>query len=146
MIRPDPTCLLVLAVLLLVPASCAPPAEYGGFDSPHPSAEIFASRRAAVEMDRAPENISSLIALLESDDPAVRLVAIMALERLTGTTMGYRHYDPAPARQVGVNRWIEAWHTNSIVLKDGTVVGAREDTGRGVTTAESSLGEAQGGR
>ena len=43
--------------------------------------------------------------MLESSDPASRLVAIRALERLTGETMGYDHAGSVPERGVAVDRW-----------------------------------------
>ena len=48
-----------------------------------------------------------LIIMLESSDPAVRLIAIRGLERLTGETFGYDYADPAPKREVAINRWVE---------------------------------------
>jgi hypothetical protein len=103
--------------------SCAPPAERGGFDSPHPAADLFASRAAASDPAMAGRNIPSLIELLESDDPAVRMVAIMALEELTGTSLGYRHFDPPWMREQYVDRWVRAWEDDAIVLIDGRTVG-----------------------
>jgi len=111
--------------LFLVAVSCAPPAITGGFDSPHPSARLFATRRAAGETDPAKASIAlpGLIRNLDSDDPAVRLVSIQALEELTGETLGYRHFDPEWIRAAAVRRWAEAWDRGEIVLRDGTRLG-----------------------
>ncbi len=49
-----------------------------------------------------------LVECLASDDPAVRLAAIGTLERLTGTTLGYRASAPPAERADAVQRW-KAW-------------------------------------
>lgn len=78
-----------------------------GFDSPEPAARMRAAASAAGERDRSA--IPHLITLLDSDDPATRLVAIRSLERVTGQTLGYDHAAPAAAREASVERWVE-WH------------------------------------
>jgi HEAT repeat protein len=78
-----------------------------GFDSPEPAARIEAAVEAADRGDRGA--IPDLIALLESDDPATRLVAIRSLERLTGETLGYDHAAGEYEREEAVERWVE-WH------------------------------------
>jgi hypothetical protein len=45
--------------------------------------------------------------MLDSDDPAARLVAIRALERITGQTLGYDHAGPEHERRLAVERWME---------------------------------------
>ncbi|MBW7905864.1 MAG: HEAT repeat domain-containing protein [Phycisphaerae bacterium] len=59
--------------------------------------------RLAERGDR--EAIHALVDLLEDDDPAVRMYAILALERLTGETRGYRYYDSEARRAPAVQRW-----------------------------------------
>jgi HEAT repeat protein len=86
--------------------ACAPPASRGGFDSPDPAAKLYAIERAMRRGDRAA--VPQLVEQLDSDDPAVRLLAISALERLTGQTYGYRHDDPPWQRQDAIRRWVEA--------------------------------------
>jgi 23S rRNA A2030 N6-methylase RlmJ len=49
---------------------------------------------------------------LGSDDPAVRLYAIVALEKITGERRGYSPYDPPYEREQAIERWVAA-------LKDG---------------------------
>lgn len=83
---------------------CAGPPE--GFDSPEPAARIRAITRAAREEDRSA--IPDVVESLDSDDPAVRLIAIRALEKLTGTTRGYDHADAEWRRREAVDRWV-AW-------------------------------------
>jgi len=49
--------------------------------------------------------IPQLVADLDSDDPAVRMYAIDALQMLTGETFGYRYYDNDEARKPSVAKW-----------------------------------------
>ncbi len=114
--------LLALALALLGPVSCGPPAITGGFDSPQPAARIFATRRAAAETDPAKIRAAmpGLIRNLESDDPAVRLLSAEALDELTGESYGYRYFDPEWLRTPAVHRWREAWERGEITLRDGT--------------------------
>lgn len=44
--------------------------------------------------------------MLDSHDPAVRLMAINGLERLTGQTLGYAYSDPEPKRTIAIDRWV----------------------------------------
>ena len=73
---------------------------------PDPSVKIPAYKKAVRERDddAAPQ----LVADLESDDPAVRLFAIEALERVTGETFGYRYFDDEEDRRASVAKW-QAW-------------------------------------
>lgn len=87
----------------LVGAGCSSPAR--GFASPDPGARLDAAVDAAARKDRS--SIPELIKLLESDDPAARLVAINTLHRLTGTTNGYDHAAPEPERRAAVDRWVD---------------------------------------
>jgi HEAT repeat protein len=64
---------------------------------------IVDSARRGDEADQA-----RLIEQLDSDDPAVRLAAILALERLTGETRGYRYDDPPARRADAVAAWTRA--------------------------------------
>lgn len=64
-----------------------------------------------------------LVEQLDSDDPAVRMMAIGALERLTGTTHGYRHYDPPLERRAAIARWQEACERGEL----GTPTGEKND-------------------
>ena len=99
------TCIL-LGVIGAALASCGPAAIDGGFDSPNPAAKMYAIEHAARVGDRSA--ICQIIEQLDSDDPAVRLLAIGALERLTGRTYGYRHFDPPQQRREAIDRWVEA--------------------------------------
>ena len=48
-----------------------------------------------------------IVEQLDSDDPAVRLIAIAALEKLTGETYGYHYDDPPFLREPAIERWVD---------------------------------------
>lgn len=93
-------------------ACCGPSATQGGFDSANPAARMYAIEQAAREGDQSA--IRDLIEQLDSDDPAVRLLAISALERLTGETYGYRQYDSPAQRREAIARWVAAENAGEI--------------------------------
>ncbi len=99
--------ILIAAAGLL--AGCAPASEEGGFDSANPAAQLYAIRDAGVSRDRT--KIPALIEQLESDDPAVRLLSIQALERITGTRLGYNYFAPSHERAKAVQGWVEAYES-----------------------------------
>ena len=104
---------VVSAALFLI--GCGPPASKGGFDSANPAAKMYAIEYAAREGNH--KAIGHLIEQLDSDDPAVRMMAISALERLTGQTMGYHQYDPLPERRQAVHRWSEAYRSGTLQIQ-----------------------------
>ena len=65
------------AALLLVSACTAPPASQGGFESPNSASQLYAITEAARTHDASAA--SDIVQLLDSDDPAVRMLAIEAL-------------------------------------------------------------------
>ena len=68
-----------------------------------PTVKIPAYKRAVRKKDRSA--VRQLVKDLQSDDPAVRLYAINALDRLTGQRFGYRYYDDEEQRRQAVERW-----------------------------------------
>lgn len=96
----------------LLTICCAAAAQLAGcsasapatFDTDAPDGRIEAIVGAARADDRAA--IRDLIDQLDSDDPAVRMLSIRTLERMTGQTLGYRHSDPDHLRRAAVDRWI----------------------------------------
>lgn len=52
-----------------------------------------------------PQAIPVLVDRLEDEDPAVRFFAVLALERLTGTRMGFQAGAAAEERRLAVARW-----------------------------------------
>ncbi len=96
--------LIGAALTLLAAAACQTPAHYrADLRSPNLLQRVKGIVRAAERGDRSA--IDTLVALLDDPDPATRLYAIEALERLCGTTLGYRYYDPEPRRRAAVARW-----------------------------------------
>jgi len=96
---------LVLWFALPLIASCVRPATEGGFDSPNPAARLYAIEQAARAGDGSA--LAQLVEQLDSDDVAVRFLAISALGRLTGRTFDYRHYDAPIQREAAIRRWVE---------------------------------------
>lgn len=102
---------MAVGVVLLV--GCGGPAGWReGFDSPDPASRLRAIVRAGHR--RQHEAVPDLIEALESDDPVVRMMAIGALERITGTRRGYNPYGPPVDRQGAVDAWLEAWRRGQL--------------------------------
>jgi hypothetical protein len=100
--------LCLVAAIGALPA-CGPSATDGGFDSANPAAKMYAIEQAARNGDRSATR--ALIEQLDSDDPAVRMLAISTLQRLTGQTYGYRHYDDRLARRQAIAQWVTAYES-----------------------------------
>jgi hypothetical protein len=94
----------ICSVLL---GGCVPPVPQG-LDSPDPNLRLQAIVRAAYE-GSGEEVIPGLIDRLESLDPAARMLAIRALERRTGQTLGYHHADPVWKRRQAIADWRDWW-------------------------------------
>jgi len=60
--------------------------------------------KTAVRQDAAGSK-EQLVKDLDNEDPAVRLYAIGALQRLTGRSFGYRYYVDGPEREEAIGRW-----------------------------------------
>jgi len=88
-------CALTAGLSALI--ACSPPPDRG-FESSVPQDRIRAIARAVAEDDRSPETIRRLVEQLDSADPAVRMMAITALERLTGEDLEYE-YDGTPTQR-----------------------------------------------
>lgn len=82
------------------------PSEKSGFDAPGPSRRLDAIVQAS-STDADPATLARLVEQLDSQDAAARMLAIRALEKRTGTTLGYNHTDPKWARQESIGRWIK---------------------------------------
>ena len=59
--------------------------------------------------------------MLESSDPAERMVASETLQMVTGKDFGYEASDPRPERFLAVNRW-RSW-VDSLPLPQSSVRG-----------------------
>jgi len=98
----------ILVVAVAVVAGCAGPrTSQGGFDSPEPGSRLYAISRAGQARDATA--LPDLIESLQSDDPAIRMMTIIALEQITGTRMGYDPYARHGDRQAAADAWLDAW-------------------------------------
>lgn len=88
---------------MLASGGCVRPSRPIVVTDSDPTVKIPAYKRAVRKKDAAA--VRQLVADLESDDPAVRLYAINALERLTGERFDYRYYDGEEQRRAAVGRW-----------------------------------------
>ncbi len=88
--------------LLLLAGGCSAKVD-PSYDDPTPAARLAAIRQTSAEGRTT--DIPSLIENLASDDPVVRMAAIGALQRLTGTTLGYRFDDTFTQRQKSIEEW-----------------------------------------
>lgn len=83
-------------------AACIP-APAPSFDSPSPNARLEAIVAASDATDE--ESLTQLVAQLDADDPAARVLAITALHKRTGETLGYRAADSDWRRREAFVRW-----------------------------------------
>jgi hypothetical protein len=72
-------------------------------ESPDPSVRVRSVVRAAESNEASV--IPLLVDRLEDEDEAVRFYAILALERLTGTRLGYKYGASEAQRRADVERW-----------------------------------------
>lgn len=105
-------CLLMCMIGWVSIGGCTPAVSEGDFYSPDPGAKLYAIIRAGQTRDRSA--IPHLIEQLESDDQAVRMYSIVALERITGTRMGYVHHAPSYRRRDAVQRWVTAYRSGEL--------------------------------
>ena len=96
---------MLAALSIWACAACAPSATEGGFKNPAPGAQVYAIESAVREERK--QQIPEIVECLRSDDDLVRMMAIGALERMTGQTLGYDFTDPLPLRLEGYRRWRE---------------------------------------
>lgn len=97
-------CALLIGLAGLA-AGCSLPSQQTGFRSDDPEQRTKALGAAARSDDRT--RIPDLIAMLDSSDPAQRMLAIRSLERMTGQTLGYDHAAPEPQRAAAIDRWMK---------------------------------------
>lgn len=94
---------VVLTGLLALGACAAPSSRKGGFESDNPATLLYAIQEAGESGDRS--KLPRLVESLENDDPAVRMMAMVALENITGERLGYRPYASSVKRAPAVARW-----------------------------------------
>ena len=95
---------MALGALALVCTGCSAPQRRADFGSTDPSERSAAAAKAATERDRGA--VADLIVMLDSSDPAARMIAIAALERITGERLGYDPTADRAARNEAVDRWV----------------------------------------
>lgn len=115
----DLTGLVIVGVLCGLLVGCSSTSgERGRLNSRYP----LDRARAIVRLAEAGDTnaVHKLVDLLEDSDRAVRLYAILALERLCQTNYGYNYYDPEPERERAVRRWRDALRNGDVVARAGT--------------------------
>jgi len=90
--------------VLLVAGGCTAPEPGPDFDAAIPASRIAALESALRSRDAS--KTPQIVEQLDSDDPAVRLLAISTLEILTGRTYGYHYDDPPSLRRKAITRWV----------------------------------------
>ena len=98
--------LVVGSLLAVLGAGCFASSEHG-IASPDPAERRQAMILAANAKDRSA--VPDLIARLDSDDPGERFLAIGALERITGQTLGYDYAGSRKERARAVGEWVKWW-------------------------------------
>ncbi len=99
---------LTAALVLCIGASpsCSSSHEVRrGMNSPDALGRALAIREAAESNDR--HSVPLLVDRLEDEDEAVRLFAIKALVKMTGSRLGYDYAKPADQRAGAVAQWRE---------------------------------------
>jgi len=94
---------ILVAVGLATVGGCTDPSTVVGFDEADPGARIRAIQQASGQEDR--QSLGKLIEALDSDDPAVRFLAVRALEKRTGQTFGYEHFASRSDREAAMKSW-----------------------------------------
>src|SRR3954468_9975695 len=87
----------------LLIGGCSAPRGPIEVTNPDPSGKIPAMKKAVREHDL--KVVRQLVKDLDSDDPAVRLFAIHALQELTGQRYGYDYFADDAQRQPSIVRW-----------------------------------------
>lgn len=83
--------------------------------------------------------VHKIVNLLDDRDPAVRMYAILALERLCGTNRGYHYYANEAARAAAVARWREALQRGEVEVLPA------EDNAGATSNVSSRLSESGDG-
>src|SRR3954469_17825354 len=91
--------------LALVIGGCSAPPPVIEVSNPDPSGKIPAMKKAVREHDL--KVVRQLVKDLDSDDPAVRLFAIHALQELTGQRYDYDYFADEVQRKPALSRWHE---------------------------------------
>jgi len=96
---------------------CSAPRPAPNIADADPTVKIAGIRQAVERKDRAA--LPALVEQLDSDDPAVRLFALGALERFAGQRFGYEYYFDEEQRKPSLARWRE-WLKRQMEAPAGT--------------------------
>lgn len=82
--------------------------------------------RAVVKLAEAGDvsAVHRLVELLDDDDAAVRMYAILALQRLTGQSYGYAYYGSQQQRSEAIQRWRAALRDGRVRVRGGEQMAA----------------------
>lgn len=116
--------LLGVSSLLLLLCSCGVSMTEGGFDAVSEAARTHAIEQAAHTGDL--DAVPKIVEQLDADDPAIRMLAIDVLYRLTGETYGFHHYDPPHKRHAAIQRWVTAVQSGAVPHPTGSADDSRE--------------------
>lgn len=75
-------------------------ASFGRLDAVHAAGDRYAG-----DPNVPAKVLKGLVEALDNDDRAVRMMAIQALQRITGTRHGFDPYAPRHVRETAVRRW-----------------------------------------
>jgi hypothetical protein len=89
--------------LALSALACNAPRPAPNIADPDPQVKIAGIRQAAARGDRSV--LPQLVDELDSDDPAVRLFAIEALQKFARERFGYEYYLDEERRKPSLARW-----------------------------------------
>ncbi|MBK8916038.1 MAG: HEAT repeat domain-containing protein [Phycisphaerales bacterium] len=117
----------LLLLLASIGGGCLPSGSSPKLNSPNARERAVAGVALANSGDRAA--VHRLVPLLEDGDSAVRMMAILSLERLTGETLGYRYFDAETRRSEAVERWRAALREGRFE-KPGGAPDARAGSGK----------------
>ena len=110
--------LLASITLTVAVGGCGGPPPVVDVSNPDPSGKIPAMKKAVREHDL--HVVRQLVKDLDSDDPAVRLFSIQALEKLTGQRYGYEYFADEIQRKPALSAW-QQW----LAQQEGTAPTAR---------------------
>jgi hypothetical protein len=99
----------------------------GALVSERPEERTLAVKHAAETRDRSA--IPTLVDRLEDEDEAVRFYAILALERLTGTRLGYDYRSPETQRRQAVERWRQYARESTATTAPATTLAEDKQSG-----------------
>ncbi len=134
----------------LAAAGCRPqPLRFPeSLNSPYPDERVQATRRAVDYPYATPAErrvaLELLVARLEDEDDAARFFAILALEKMTGTRLGYAYHASADERLRAVQSW-RRYLEREAQLADEPAWGSASRPALAPGPPEATLGAAQPG-